>query len=41
MKKFVIILVVCFITAIFAGSCNEKVCPAYSKAESSQTEING
>lgn len=41
MKKLAIILVVCFITAVFVSSCNEKACPAYSKAETQQTESNG
>jgi len=41
MKKLAIILVVCFITAVFISSCNEKACPAYAEAESQQTENNG
>ena len=36
MKKFAVILVICFITAIFAGACNDKACPAYSQAETEQ-----
>jgi hypothetical protein len=41
MKKFAVILVVLFVTAVFFSSCNEKACPAYSKADSQQTENNG
>jgi len=41
MKKFAVILVICFITVIFASACNEKTCPAYSQAETSQAENNG
>lgn len=41
MKKIAVILVVCFITALAVSSCNEKSCPAYSKAEVQQTESVG
>jgi len=41
MKKVAVILVIVFITALFVSACNEKSCPAYSKAEASQTENNG
>ena len=41
MKKFAVILVICFIAAIFVSACNEKACPAYSRAETSQAENNG
>lgn len=41
MKKIALILVVTFITAFLVSSCNEKYCPAYSKAETSQAENNG
>jgi len=41
MKKYAVILVICFIAAIFASACSEKACPAYSKAETSQAENNG
>jgi len=41
MKKVAVILVITFITALFVSSCNEKACPAYSKAETSQTDNNG
>jgi hypothetical protein len=33
MKKFAVILLVTFVIALFASSCNKEVCPAYSKAE--------
>ncbi len=41
MKKIAVLLVVCFITAIFISSCNEKACPAYSKIETEKTDNNG
>ena len=31
MKKFAVILLVTFVTAIVVSSCNKKECPAYSK----------
>lgn len=40
MKKIAVLLVICFITAIFVSSCNEKACPAYSKNETEQAETN-
>jgi ABC-type Fe3+-citrate transport system substrate-binding protein len=41
MKKIAVILVICFITALFVSACSQKSCPAYTKAETSQTENNG
>jgi len=41
MKKYAVILVICFITAIFASACNEKACPAYSQADTEQAGNNG
>jgi hypothetical protein len=41
MKKFAVILVITFFTALFVSSCSEKACPAYTSAETSQTENNG
>lgn len=41
MKKFVFILAVTFAIALFVSSCNNQVCPAYSKAETDQTDYNG
>jgi hypothetical protein len=34
MKKFAFILLVTFVTALVASSCNKKECPAYSKGHS-------
>jgi hypothetical protein len=31
MKKIAVILLVTFVTALVASSCNKKECPAYSK----------
>jgi hypothetical protein len=36
MKKIAVILILTFVTAIVVSSCNKKVCPAYSKAETEQ-----
>jgi hypothetical protein len=41
MKKIALILVICFITALFVSACNEKSCPAYTDAETAQTANNG
>ncbi len=41
MKRIAVILIVCFITAIVISSCNDKACPAYSKAPAEQVERNG
>ena len=41
MKKIAVILIVCFITAVFISSCNDKACPAYTKAPAEQAERNG
>jgi hypothetical protein len=40
MKKIAVILLVTFITAIAVSSCNKKECPAYSKAQTGQTDKN-
>jgi len=40
MKKIAVILIVCFITAVFISSCNDKACPAYTKAPAEQAERN-
>lgn len=34
MKKIAVILLVTFVTAVVASSCNKKECPAYSKGHS-------
>lgn len=40
MKKLAVILAVCFITAVFISSCNDKACPAYSSAQAEQAGQN-
>jgi hypothetical protein len=44
MKKIAVILLLTFVTAIVASSCNKKDCPAYSKghakANTEQTDKN-
>lgn len=41
MKKIAVILAVVFAFALIASSCNNQVCPAYSKADTEQTDHNG
>jgi hypothetical protein len=41
MKKALIILAVVFAAGIILSSCNKQVCPAYSQADTEQTETNG
>jgi hypothetical protein len=33
MKKFAVILMITFVIALVASSCNKETCPAYSKAD--------
>ncbi|MGA2406562.1 MAG: hypothetical protein ABSF81_07425 [Bacteroidales bacterium] len=40
MKKFAVILLVTFVTALVVSSCNKKECPAYSKVNTEQTGKN-
>jgi hypothetical protein len=40
MKKFAFILIVTFVTALVVSSCNQKECPAYSKADTEQAGEN-
>ena len=40
MKKIAVLLLITFITALVASSCNQKECPAYSKADTEQTNKN-
>ena len=40
MKKFAFIFLVVFITAVAVSSCNQKPCPAYSKANTEQADMN-
>jgi hypothetical protein len=41
MKKAVIILAVVFAVGIIMSSCNKQACPAYSQADTEQTEEVG
>ena len=41
MKKAVIIIAVVFAVGIVMSSCNKQVCPAYSQADTEQTEQVG
>jgi len=41
MKKIAVLLVVIFIVALAVSSCNSKVCPAYSKADTEQNNQVG
>jgi hypothetical protein len=41
MKKFAIVVVMAFLTALLASSCNREVCPAYTDAGSPDTEHIG
>ncbi|MDO9580688.1 MAG: hypothetical protein Q7J06_09020 [Bacteroidales bacterium] len=40
MKKLSILLIVSFVIALVVSSCNKEACPAYSKADTEQTELN-
>jgi hypothetical protein len=41
MKKFAVILLIAFITALAISSCNKQACPAYSQADVEQSENIG
>jgi hypothetical protein len=41
MKKFAVILLITFITALVISSCNKQSCPAYSNADVEQSEHIG
>jgi len=41
MKKIAVLLVITFIIALAVSSCNSKACPAYSKANTEQTNQVG
>ncbi|MDQ1332618.1 MAG: hypothetical protein QG576_653 [Bacteroidota bacterium] len=41
MKKVAVILVFAFITAMAVSSCNKEACPAYTNAETEQTNQPG
>jgi hypothetical protein len=40
MKKFAVLLLVVFVTALVVSSCSQKDCPAYSKADTEQAGKN-
>jgi hypothetical protein len=40
MKKFAVILLITFVSAMVVSSCNKKECPAYSKATTEQAGRN-
>jgi len=40
MKKSAVVLLVAFVMALLVSSCNQKECPAYSKAPSEQAGKN-
>jgi hypothetical protein len=41
MKKFAVILLITFVTALVISSCNKSTCPAYSKADLKKSERVG
>jgi hypothetical protein len=41
MKKYAVILLITFVTALVISSCNREACPAYSKADVEQSEHIG
>ena len=41
MKKVAFILVIAFVTALVVSSCNKEACPAYSQADTEQTNQPG
>jgi len=41
MKKYAIVIVVAFLAAFLASSCNREVCPAYTDAGSQSVEHIG
>lgn len=41
MKKVAVILVLAFITALVVSSCNKESCPAYTMADTEQTNQPG
>lgn len=40
MKKFAVLFLLVFVTAIVTSSCSQKDCPAYSKADTEQAGRN-
>jgi len=41
MKKAAIIVIFVFAVGLIMSSCNREICPAYSQADTEQTEYNG
>jgi hypothetical protein len=41
MKKFAVILLITFVTALVISSCNRETCPAYTKADVKKSEHVG
>lgn len=41
MKKYSVVVILALLTLLLAGSCNRKTCPAYSRADSDNTEHIG
>lgn len=41
MKKYAVVIILVFLTALLAGSCNRETCPAYTSAGSQTTEHIG
>mgnify|MGYP001769771086 FL=1 len=41
MKKIALIIVVAFVSILALSSCNKQACPAYSQAETAETEYIG
>jgi hypothetical protein len=41
MKKFAVILLITFVIALVASSCNKEICPAYGKADVEQAKYIG
>jgi len=37
MRKFAVLLLVVFVTALVISSCNKKECPAYSKTKTERS----
>lgn len=41
MKKYAVVVVIALLAALLAGSCNRETCPAYTRADSQNTEHIG
>ena len=40
MKKFAVLLIITFVTAMVVSSCSQKDCPAYAQADTEQAGQN-